>query len=226
MIVIPVREGKPDAPESLRYVLRSLHANAPDHTPVVVGHRPAWYVGEHIPTVQTGDKHGNIGVNLETAAREMEGFWLYSDDTYLLHPATPAVWARPESVEHLLERTPAIPWRKTFKTQRDLLARWGFDVDTLPCSDSHHPMLIDSAILTDLFARVRKGAPHHPLGSFKALYGAGRHTEVGDDPKILQVHRSIPEGATYLSTTVTTFTQGQAGRELRARFPNPSPYER
>lgn len=225
-IVIPVRNGGPGEPETLRYALRSIARNLPHETPVLFGYRPDWYLGEHRPTVQDKDKHGNIGINLLAAAAEFPTFTFWSDDCYVMKPAVPAVHAREESVDHLFDRCPTMPWKVTFGAQRDMLRQWGYDTNTLPCSDSHHPMLINSERLVELVERVKATNPKHPLGAFKALYGAGCDVEVSEDPKVMNPRRSINPDATYVSTCGATFFHGQAGVEIRAAFPEPCQYER
>lgn len=226
-LAIPVREGKPDEPETLRYVLRSIAHHLPDETPVVCGHRPAWYVGEHIPTVQDGtEKHANMGINLQAAVDAFDTFTWWSDDTYALKPVPPAVYARPETVDHMLDRVAEIPWKRTLRSQKVILTAWGFDCSTLLCSESHHPMLMDSARAKHLLEKISRDFPDHPLGSFKGLYGAGLDVIPDRDPKELGLLRGINPDATYLSTNTVTEAQGQVMRELRAMYPTPCRWER
>jgi hypothetical protein len=227
MIAIPVRDSKPDQPESLRYVLRSIAHHLPDEEVTLCGHKPDWYQGDHLPTVQDSpEKHGNMGINLLAAVENFPEFTWWSDDTYTLKPVPPTVYARPETVDHLLARVAEIPWKRTLRSQRTILRAWGFDPAVLLCSESHHPMLMNSARARDLLERVAKDFPTHPLGSFKGLYAAGLEVTIQDDPKILHVDKSIKPDATYLSTTAVTFRQGQCARELRAMFPTPCKFER
>lgn len=227
MIAIPVRVGKPEAPESLRYVLRSICHHLPDEIPVVCGHAPDWYTGDHIPTVQdSAEKHGNMGINLLAAVDALESFAWWSDDVYALKPTPPTVYARPESVDHLLARVGNIPWRRTLLSQQKILTSWGHDTSTLLCSESHHPMLMDSARARDLLDGIARDFPTHPLGSFKGLYAAGLEVVPQKDPKVMYPLKGIEPDATYLSTTPIVYRQGQAARELRAMFPTPCRYER
>jgi len=227
MICIPVRDGKPEEPESLRYVLRSIAQHLPDETPVLCGHRPDWYTGEHIPTVQDSpERHGNMGINLQAAASTFDTFVWWSDDVYLLKDSEPTVYARPETVDHVLARVPEIPWKRTFRSQVAILKAWGFDTSTLLCSESHHPMLMDSVRLRDMLDTITRDFPTHPLGQIKGLYAAGLDVTPSVDPKVVYPLKGINPDAVYLSTSPVTFRQGLAGRELRALFPHPCKYER
>ena len=228
MIAIPVRDSGPSEPESLRYVLRSIATHLPGESVTLVGHRPSWYRGPHIPTHQIKgvDKHVNIGTNLVTAARTFDRFCFWSDDCVILRPSAHAVYARPEPIDSLHARLRrSDPWTKTLGAQRDLLHAWGFDTSTIPCGDSHHPILIRSELLQKVLERTSRDNPNHPVGSFRALYAAHVRPVISRDPKATHPAAKLSRNRTYVSLTPITW-RGQPGADIRALFPDPGPLER
>ena len=63
---------------------------------------------------------------------------------------------------------------------------------------------------------------------FRALYGNYNEIEGEDAPdvKIITPDQEIPEGAAFVSTSDASFVNGVVGRQLRARFPEPSKWEK
>ena len=73
--------------EELRYSLRSIAKNAPEGRVWLVGGKPDWFAGGHIPVRDTGGKFKNIAACLLAAASSeeiSEDFVLMNDDFFIL----------------------------------------------------------------------------------------------------------------------------------------------
>jgi hypothetical protein len=73
--------------EELRYSLRSLHKNAPPGNVWVVGGKPDWYIGNHIPVTQNSSKYSNARKNLSMICQSnkiSENIVLMNDDFYFI----------------------------------------------------------------------------------------------------------------------------------------------
>lgn len=109
--------------------------------------------------------------------------------------------------------------------QRQILRQWGFGDDT-PCTDLHVPMPVVVDELVETMERVTATNPDHPHGKFRTIYGADRDSVTQKDVKPASLTRRLDaHPSPYLSTYVKTWLRGTVGRQLRDRFPDPSPYE-
>ena len=75
--------------EELRYSIRSMVANVPHDNLWVVGGKPSWYIGKHIPVKQSDDKYDNARNNLKAIVESSEisdRFILVNDDFYVTKP--------------------------------------------------------------------------------------------------------------------------------------------
>lgn len=75
--------------EELRYSIRSVVANMPPGKIWVVGGKPNWYTGNHIPVKQDAVKNRNARNNLKAicSSREIsENFVLMNDDFFVVKP--------------------------------------------------------------------------------------------------------------------------------------------
>jgi len=73
--------------EELRYSIRSVVKNMPEGRVWVVGGKPSWYVGNHIPVPQNGPKYENALDNLMAVCRSREiskDFVLMNDDFFVI----------------------------------------------------------------------------------------------------------------------------------------------
>src|SRR5690606_40521058 len=70
-------------------------------------------------------------------------------------------------------------------SQVRVLREWGFPDDTPNC-DMHVPIVLNKTRLKEVLDRVGASHPKHPVGHFRALYGAGLSSERLADPKIKQ----------------------------------------
>lgn len=79
---------KPGDNEELRYSIRSVVKNLPHDKIWVVGGKPNWYVGNHIPVSQNRSKYPNAKNNLNAicgAENISESFILMNDDFYIIN---------------------------------------------------------------------------------------------------------------------------------------------
>jgi hypothetical protein len=75
--------------EELRYSLRSVVKNLAHTNIWVVGGRPDWYTGNHIPLRQDGNKYANARANLRaivSCSDISDEFVLMNDDFYVMSP--------------------------------------------------------------------------------------------------------------------------------------------
>lgn len=76
--------------EELRYSIRSVVANLPYDKIWVVGGKPDWYCGNHIPVPQDQDKYSNARANMKAIADPdspiSDDFILMNDDFFILKP--------------------------------------------------------------------------------------------------------------------------------------------
>lgn len=229
-VVVPVREEP--ANESLRYALRSWAAHLPHRRVWTVGHRHRWLADEvgHIPTVQDGGKFANTTAAVRAACAHpdvSDPFVLADDDMFTMRPLPGGMPVLHRGlvvdVERYYEaRGPAVYLRGMRET-RQLLEELGHPS---PLSyELHVPLPVGKAGMVDALDRARYlGLPHK-----RTLYGvlAGIGGEQAEDVKVR--HRA-PRGYgpedRFLSTMPDSFTNGHVGKFIRARFPEPSPYER
>ena len=79
---------KPGDNEELRYSIRSVVKNLPHDKIWVVGGKPNWYIGNHIPVSQNRSKYVNAKNNLRAICNSpeiSESFILMNDDFYIIN---------------------------------------------------------------------------------------------------------------------------------------------
>lgn len=75
--------------EELRYSIRSMVKNYPHDNIWVVGDKPSWYTGNHIPVKQSKTKYENAQNNLKAIVQSDEiskRFVIVNDDFYVIRP--------------------------------------------------------------------------------------------------------------------------------------------
>jgi hypothetical protein len=73
--------------EELRYSIRSVVNSFPDARVWIVGGKPDWYVGNHVPVEQGGNKYANAIKNLQALCKHPEisdTFVLMNDDFFII----------------------------------------------------------------------------------------------------------------------------------------------
>lgn len=219
-----------DRNEELRFSLRSL-ANLPHAKVWAAGYRPRWAILEEIPVRQRLNKFANSVANLRAAChdpRVSETFVYMNDDFFMLQPLEQLPILHRGTVrdfvaEHVAHYGRPGAYLKGLQATADLLVSQLRIRDPL-CYEGHVPLIVDKATMKralDLGADL-------PVLHYRTLYGnlARLAGEKIGDWKIRDV-RSVPEPSWLFTSTVdTVFAAGAVGRWLRARFPEPSPYER
>ena len=217
--------------EELRYSIRSLVKNTDSPNIWVVGGKPKWYVGNHIPVHQGATKYQNVINNLKaiTSSSEIsDEFTLMNDDFYIIKPIDKIETYNGGPFQNKInifsKNVPSSHYTKILKNTRDRL----FDMGIKSPLDYaiHVPMVFEK----DKFATVIE-----PGYSFRTLYG--NIFNVGgieiDDVKF---HRKTTrEWATnpdldnlelpYLSSSDSAFEELYKFI-LRVEFPNKTQYER
>ncbi len=227
-IVYPVRPG--DINEELRFSLRSLAANYPEHGKVwVVGHVPPWLTGVgHIPGNASANPRENVYNNILAACRHPEvsdRFIVMNDDFFLTEPmATIPVAYRGTLADHLhlprLRVNPQSWWRQSLLTTQVCLQAVGYPE---PLSyELHVPFPVVKHRMRDTLAHFAHITPANPP-QWRTLYG-NLHV---DDPVQMpdsKVFRNAPIRTPFHSTTDLSWRHFKAA--FTAMFPEPSPYER
>lgn len=228
-VVYVVRPG--DVNEELRYSLRSL-VNLPHDQVWIVGYRPQWVRGvQHIPLRQLGPKWTNSTANLRRACAHpgvSERFAYFNDDFFLLQPLGDdlPMWNRGPLGDVLARYAKsnsryADGMRKTAKLLRDL----GLPGPYLSY-ELHAPMPVQKLGMLEALAAA-EARPVQGVLHKRTLYG--NYWGLGGlsmpDGKLHGLRDRYPAGALWTSTTDGLFRRGLVGRQLRAAFPEPSPYE-
>lgn len=216
-------------PNELRYSLRSIEKNLP--------HGDVWFVGgvpdslspdKSIRMIQSGflkwERAKSSVVRACKCKKISERFWLFNDDFFVLKPVTSDVpmyggllHDHILRIEHRHEDkrtgyTRAL--RYCEQTLRDA------DMSTFDYA-LHVPMLVDKKKMLEAINTF----PDCPM--FRSLYG--NYAEIGgvqhDDVKIVGEDEPIPIGADFVSTSDTSFTYGEVGRQIKEMFPEACKYE-
>jgi hypothetical protein len=217
--------------EDLRYSLRSLAANVPHDRVWIVGSKPKWCQGvEHLPSRAKGSKWSNLPADLLWACKQealSERFSYWNDDFFCLAPVDEIpLYHRGPLSDYIGRKGQAcssyiMGQRQTFQ----LLRRWGYPE---PLSyETHMPLVFEKAILRATLERARTEGPFKAL-AYRSLYGAvaGLGGTKVEDMKKTSRTSGIAPGMGWISTSDGSFEAGKVGREIRAMFREPSPYER
>lgn len=229
-LVVPVREEAVN--EQLRYALRSWAAHLPHRRVWVVGHRHPWLTAEvgHIPTVQDAGKFENTTAAVRAACMhpDVSDPFLYADDDmftmHALPDGMPVLHRGPVvDVERYYEARGSGVYLRGMRATRALLQELGHPH---PLSyELHVPMPVGKAGMLAALDRAR----HVDLVHKRTLYGVLACLG-GEQAEDVKVRHRAPRGYgpedRFLSTMPDSFTNGHVGRFIRARFPEPSPYER
>jgi hypothetical protein len=224
-IVYVVKPG--DDNQELRFSLRTLR-NLPHGRVFVAGYCPRWLKGvTPIPVRQAGTKFANSTGNLRAAAEHpevSEDFLYFNDDFFVMSPVDrmPVLHRGPVStVEDYYSTRGKGPYLEGLRGTRGLLLELGFDE---PLSyELHVPMLLNKQRLLET---LELGADL-PVLHKRTLYGnvwaaGGKQIR---DCKVLSRGWTFPKAAPFLSTAPLSFASGAVGQHIRARFPEPGPYE-
>lgn len=222
--------------EELRYSLRSLETNLPDHGRVIVaGYCPEWLTGvEHVPVKAIGQSKWRRALDNFRAALEPRGygpagppeqFLLMNDDFYLMWPVGPdgfPVW-HAGTTDEQIKRYGSGVCRAGMRATAQVMRAHRLGA-RLYSYELHVPMMMDrarAAAALQMYEGVDPFYIRTVYGNLARLGGA-RHCDV-------KVHHGDPTEWRaewpYLSTSQRAFERGQVGRDIRDRFPVPSRYE-
>jgi hypothetical protein len=223
-VVVMVRQGRDF--EELRYTLRSIAANVPHNRVWIYGAKPKWLSAAaiHHEVRQGPVGHANTARILAAIAtnRGLTDEWLWwHDDMYALTPVDEVprlyrcTWGEWTSVKRKGPYGPA-------KTQAtvDVLAAFGKVPEF--CYELHVPMVVDRDAMADMVAAVTTWRPDALTHVQKrSLYGnwVGYGGIQAADVK---TSGDLPDGS-WASSSDDGFRTGW--QQLRALFPDPSPYE-
>jgi len=235
-IVIPVRDSPRNDP--LKYTVRAWCTFYPEAEVTIIGGKPLWWRGPHIPTSQNAGPRfqwtKNFPNAMKAAHKAFESPFLWTaDDIFPLRRFDDysTTWCRKTDLDTYLDR-----WGKVnpngytrifvegIASQRDILRNQG--IDTQHNADMHMPHMLDPNNLRDLMKLLKDDYPEHPAGHFRAIYGGlwpGKVVRV-KDPKITTAG-SIDESLGWVSTCDYSW-RSKIGKIIQKKFPTPSRYER
>jgi hypothetical protein len=214
IIVIPYRtaNSQPADHEELRHALRSICLQHQVEDCILVGGRPDWYTGRHLPHADYAPQHKeqNIRDTVALAAAWLdEPFLFANDDHYLLAPLA-CDWDKGPLSDTLASRKN--PNGSYSLTLKNTLARYG----DVPDVDTHCPLLMHPETVKQVAAQ---DWPQWGLG-FKTAYAqaAGLRTLTIPDCKINDWHTGV--------LTRPWFSTGRWLPELKNIFPEPCKFEK
>ena len=219
---------RPGPNEELRYSLRSVEANLPEITDVViVGHAEPWLRNV---TVIPGNPHRrhkrmNVWANVYTAATHPDlpdDIVLMNDDFMVMRPAVVGMAYRCGLLEHIGQVSDGW-WRRSLLIAANYLVSLGIRE---PLSyELHRPFPMNRRKMAQVMDECSTLQPENPP-QWRTIYGnrwrvGGVHDQ---DVKVYSETTAIPEDATWLSTNDGGGFEVVA--PLLARmFPEPSRWE-
>lgn len=223
--------GPNEGYEEFRYSLRSL-ANVPHGQVWVFGCCPRWARNvHHVRVPQDQGRFRNSTANMVAACATAEvssSFTFWHDDMFALKPTTVPVLhkgritdvpaARPS---HRL-RSPS--HGDGLASTAWLLSAWGIPE---PYNyDLHIPMPVDKDAMGEVLRAAEPAGIEclHKRTLYGNVVGIGGHLH--KDVKVTRMAGpSFGPDAVWVSTSDQAFARGRVGQDLRALFPEPSPYE-
>ena len=221
---------KPDQVNNeLLYSLRTVDQNFP--------HARVWFVGgqpiemtpdERLAIVQHGrnryERVRNMLIEVCRNEEITEDFWLFNDDFFILQPIEELPpWYNGTLREHVANiehrhHGETSGYTRQLRRTIEILRAAGCGIRNYAV---HAPMRINRRKMLETIERF----PDCPM--FRALYG--NYNDIGGidapDCKIVRPETPIPFGALFVSTSDSSFINGQVGRQIRERFPEKSRWE-
>ena len=225
-IIYPVRPG--DRNDELRYSLRALEANYPNHGDVwIVGHKPEWVTSvNYIPGNTADHPQANLWANLQAACQHpdiSDNIVIFNDDFYITEPVAkiPTLY-RSTLTEHL--NLPRVKrgeqwWRDSLRATLAVLQTLGHND---PISyELHTPFPCSKRRMADTLNRFQNVTPDSPP-QWRSLYG-NTHNIAGAQHKDGKAYRPGPLKPPFHSTDDRSFRHYRS--QLQDMFPQPSRYE-
>lgn len=229
-VVYPVRPG--DANEELRFSLRTLQANYPDHGPVwIVGYKPNWVTNvEFIPGNSYGAPHWNHNVyrNILAAAEHPDipdEFLVMNDDFFITQPVADIpiqYWGSLVKQCSGIRNKPTTWWHRSLLFTLDTLQHDGYPN---PISyEIHCPLPVNKA---NMAGALRRFVGVHQNGipvQWRTVYGV-LNTIGGTQAKDCKArHRGGPILKPFHSTADASFRFYRP--HFQQHYPKPSRYEK
>jgi hypothetical protein len=225
-VVYPVKRTR-DGNEELRYSLRSLHAHVPHGRVWVLGDTVQWLANVTVlPRPQEGiDQYAKVRGHLAEMVRHPDcppRFALWNDDFFRMAPrdAYETVHRGPLATMAAELAPLGNRFARSLTQTLQLLTARGI---TQPLSYEHHqPLVVDRDVLRlvlDRWADLQQPWQWRSvLANVAALGGVEALDVKVHDPA------ALPAGG-WASTSPAAW-QGATGQQIRARFTEPSPYEK
>lgn len=189
-LIIPLRNGSPNKYYELRFALRSICQHNLIDRCILVGGKPDWYVGDHIPFPDYDQyrKEENIRDKTNAGAQLIGGDFMYSNDDFFVTAPYPGLHNKGLLSDCLKNRNPAGSYTRLLK---NTLTHFG----DIPNVDTHAPMVMN----TEGVERTMFDWPQWGL-AFKTTYAAvnGLDSVYHPDCKVMDVADVVP--GYYFST--------------------------
>jgi hypothetical protein len=231
-LVYPLAPGASDF-EELRYSLRSIEANLPGVERVhFFGGKPRWLkTGLHHETKQPNDKWRNARSQMWAAVLNddlSDPFWWWNDDFHLCERVDDLpLWHGGDFAEWLSALGPRFassPYMRDAKLTIDVLRKHLWPGHRPLCWSLHTPILVHKTEMVDALT-IDESYKHKP--HLRTLYGnlaalQGSCSPVHD----VKGTAAPPPGQVYASSANHTWNSSPLGKSIRARFTEPSRWER
>ena len=213
--------------EELRYSLRSAMQNLKHDNVWVVGGKPNWYTGPHIPVPQSSRKYENAKNNLKHIINSTEisnDFVLMNDDFFILKPVELGYYysgTLQQRIERNEKLSPNAAYLEKLKTTKAMLESKGIE-NPLDYS-LHIPMKMDKEGLQKSldYPLIRSG-----YGNLKNVGGEKRRDVKIYNGKLYQgMNYELTDSSEFLSTEDRSFPDIKKSI-LNPLFPEPIEYER
>jgi hypothetical protein len=217
--------------EELRYSIRSVLNSFPDATIWTVGGKPNWYVGNHLPVEQVGNKYANAIKNLQALSKHpeiSETFVLMNDDFFIVKKIEKIEQfyngLLSDKINRYIKITGSSLYiKKLILTNNKLLK---LEIKNPIDYELHIPMVMEKEKLSNI-------VENYPDCLWRSMYG--NLYDVGgtemQDVKIYinKRHRDrsseMTEQSTFVSTEDNSF-KVMLEKTFKGLFPTPSSYEK
>jgi len=192
--------------QQLRFALRSITTHHDIDNCFLVGGKPPWYTGHHIPHKDYGNIHKEKNIRDKVLASGVTGEFLYSNDDFILLQPITEVYNKGLLSDCLSKRIGNGSYTRCL---RNTLNHYG-DVNNV---DTHCPMMMDS----EMVKKTNFDWPDFGIG-FKTCYAQENNIESVylDDCKV----SSVPVNRPWFSLTDNFPLQ-----KLAVLFPNKCKFE-
>jgi len=167
--------------EQLRFSLRSITKHHQIDRCIIIGGKPKWYTGDHIPhkDYDPFHKEHNIRDKVLTAASTITGEFMFANDDHILLSPLNKVYNKGTIKQELDKRIGNGTYTRCL---RNTYERYG----DIPNVDTHCPMIMDS----ELIKRTAFEWPVFGIG-FKTCYCQenGIQSEYYDDCKVSTINK-------------------------------------